>query len=172
MAGWMIRLSERYLGPVYREMHRRILESKLIHCDETPFKVVNDRRSPNSKRYMWVYHSSARYGSPPIFLYEYQPTRKTDNPRKFLEGYSGILMTDGYQVYHTLAGERPDELKVQDAGHMPKGVGLNLLNPLEKEPPMDLLRMKPTVGFQPFIISITCIKRHLPRNDWITVRDP
>ncbi|WP_349945177.1 IS66 family transposase [Lacrimispora sp. BS-2] len=112
MAGWMIRLSERYLGPVYREMHRRILESRLIHCDETPFKVVDDGRSPNSKNYMWVYHTSTRYGSPPIFLYEYQPTRKADNPRRFLEGYSGILMTDGYQVYHTLANERPDELKV------------------------------------------------------------
>lgn len=112
MAGWMIRISDRYLGPVYKEMHRKILESKLIHCDETPFKVVDDGRGPDSKNYMWVYHSSEQYESPPIYLYEYQPTRKTDNPRSFLKGYKGILMTDGYQVYHTLAKERPDDLKV------------------------------------------------------------
>lgn len=33
-------------------------------------------------------------------------------PREFLKDYKGILMTDGYQVYHSLANERPDELKV------------------------------------------------------------
>lgn len=115
MAGWMIRISERYLGPVYREMHKKILESKLIHCDETPFKVLEickERQAPNAKSFMWVYHTYQRYGSPPIFLYEYQPGRSSDMPRDFLGDYKGILMTDGFQVYHKLANERPDKLRV------------------------------------------------------------
>ena len=33
-------------------------------------------------------------------------------PREFLKDYKGVLVTDGYQVYHKLAGERPDELRV------------------------------------------------------------
>jgi transposase len=114
MAGWMIRLAERYLSLIYDEMHDAILQNRLIHCDETPFIVAEDQktRGPTAKSYMWLYHATGRYGTPPIFLYEYQPTRKADNPRGFLRDYKGILMTDGYQVYHTLADERPEELRV------------------------------------------------------------
>ena len=112
MAGWMITIYDRYLQPLKREFRKELLKSKLIHCDETPFKMPNNGRGKNSKDYMWVYHTFERYGSPPIFIYDYQPTRKAENPRNFLDGYKGILMTDGYQVYHTLAEERPEELKV------------------------------------------------------------
>lgn len=112
MAGWMIKLADRYIRFIYKEMKKHILTSKLIHCDETPFKLVNDGRSPNSKSYMWVYHSLPKYNAPPIFIYEYQLTRKADHPREFLKDYKGILMTDGYQVYHTLEKECPDTLNV------------------------------------------------------------
>lgn len=112
MAGWMIKLADRYLSFIYNAMKKVLLQSNLIHCDETPFTLVDDGRGPKSKNYMWVYHSTDIYGTPPVFIYEYQPTRKTDNPRKFLEDYNGILMTDGYQVYHTLQDERPDQIIV------------------------------------------------------------
>jgi len=112
MAGWMIMIYDRYLRPLRKEFQKELLKSKLIHCDESPFKMPDNGRGPNSKDYMWVYHTYERYGSPPIFIYDYQPTRKAENPRNFLEGYEGILVTDGYQVYHTLAKEHPDKLKV------------------------------------------------------------
>ena len=112
MAGWMIRLADRYLGIIYNAMRERLLKSKLIHCDETPFKLVNDGRGPNSKNYMWVYHSYERCGTPPIYIYEYEPTRSTDVIRKSLKDFKGVLVTDGYEAYHTLAKERPDDLKV------------------------------------------------------------
>ena len=35
MAGWCIKIAERYLVQVYNEMHKQLLKSKLIHCDET-----------------------------------------------------------------------------------------------------------------------------------------
>lgn len=38
------------------------------------------------------------YHALPIILYEYQRTRKSDHPQKFLEGYKGVLVTDGYEV--------------------------------------------------------------------------
>ena len=43
-----------------------------------------------------------------IILYEYQKTRNASHPRKFLKDYTGICVTDGYQVYHTLEKERED----------------------------------------------------------------
>lgn len=112
LANWMIMISDRYLETIYRRMHQEILTSKLIHCDETPFKLVVPDKKPNSKAYMWVYHSMETYGSHPIFIYEYQDGRSSNMPREFLKDYKGILVTDGYQVYHKIADERPDELKV------------------------------------------------------------
>lgn len=44
----------------------------------------------------------------PVYLYEYPGTRGTDALRELL----GTLVTDGYQVYHTMADEHPDDLKV------------------------------------------------------------
>lgn len=112
LAHWMIRLSGLYFSGIYRKMHEKILSSRLIHCDETPFKVVHDGRSPTAKSYMWVYHTPGQYGTPPVYLYDYRETRKTEHPREFLKGYKGILVTDGYQVYHTLQDEHPEDLRV------------------------------------------------------------
>ena len=112
LANWMISISERYLEFIYRRMHREMMKSKLIHCDETPFKLVTPEKGPNSKAYMWVYHTMEVYDSHPIFIYDYQDSRRSDMPRNFLKDYKGILVTDGYQVYHKLAKDRPDELKV------------------------------------------------------------
>ena len=112
LAGWMIKLSERYFSLLYDRMHEELLKSRLIHCDETPFKVIRDGRGSSAKSYMWVYHTHPDYEGRNIYLYDYTPTRAADNPRKFLKGYRGILMTDGYQVYHTLEKEHPEELTV------------------------------------------------------------
>lgn len=112
LAGWMIKLADRYLYLLYNAMKKELLGSKLIHCDETPFTLIHDGKGPKSKNYMWVYHSDIDYGTPPVYIYEYQPTRKADNPRKFLQDFCGTLVTDGYQVYHTLQEERPDDIIV------------------------------------------------------------
>ena len=37
-------------------------------------------------------------------LYEYQPDRRKERPRVFLDGFSGYLHTDGYAGYHALPG--------------------------------------------------------------------
>ncbi len=113
MAGWMIKLADRYLVYLYRAMKQKLLDTKLVHCDETPFTVIKDGRGPGTKSYMWVYHTSERYGSPPIYIYQYDHgSRSTSVPREFLADFKGVLLTDGFQVYHKLAKERVDDLKV------------------------------------------------------------
>ena len=54
------------------------------------------------------YRSGHMYPEKQIILYEYQRTRNASHPREFLKDYSGICVTDGYQVYHTLEKERED----------------------------------------------------------------
>ena len=57
---------------------------------------------------MWFYRSGFMYPERQIILYEYQKTRNASHPRNFLKNYTGICVTDGYQVYHTLEKERED----------------------------------------------------------------
>ncbi len=110
MANWMMRASEVHLNILYEELHRLLAGSDLIHADETPFEVIRDGRSAGNKSYMWVY-CTGESEKHPIVLYDYRSTRKTDHPREFLRDYSGILVTDGYQVYHSLE-KRKNDLRV------------------------------------------------------------
>ncbi|MCR4851023.1 MAG: IS66 family transposase, partial [Lachnospiraceae bacterium] len=66
-------------------------------------KIVNGK-----KTYMWVYRNSPFSKSPPIVLFDWQPSRRADHPRDFLKNFSGAVITDGYQVYHKLDKERQD----------------------------------------------------------------
>lgn len=108
MAHWMIRLAEEYLGILYDFLHQKLYEYHVIQADETPCLVNKDGRPAGSKSYMWVYRSGYLYPEKQIILYEYQKTRNASHPRAFLKSYSGICVTDGYQVYHTLEKEKED----------------------------------------------------------------
>lgn len=108
MAHWMIRLAEEYLGLLYDYLHQKLYKYHVIQADETPCLVNKDGRPAGSKSWMWVYRSGHLYQKEPIILYEFQKTRNMSHPREFLKSYSGICVTDGYQVYHTLEKEKED----------------------------------------------------------------
>ena len=111
MANWVIKSAETYLSLIYDRMHKLIYDSKVIHADETPTKVmrIDNKKVKNGKKtYMWVYRNRPTRYSPPIVLFDWQPSRRADHPREFLKDYSGAVVTDGYQVYHKLDKERED----------------------------------------------------------------
>ena len=111
MANWVINSSDTYLSLMYERLHRLIYESKVIHADETPTKVMRidgKKVSGGKKTYMWVYRNRPLKNTHPIVLFDWQPSRRADHPREFLKNFSGTVVTDGYQVYHTLDKERPD----------------------------------------------------------------
>ena len=61
---------------------------------------------------MWVYHSPGIQDSQKIYLYEYDNgSRSAAVIDRYLEGYKGILVSDGYASYHTL-DRKHDDLKV------------------------------------------------------------
>ena len=115
MAGWIIRLHEYYLEPVHKAMKDDMFLSHIIHCDESPFRMTGEKEEtdPKSKDYMWVYHSSGQSRGHPVYLYEYDNgSRAAYVPETFLKGYKGVLVTDGYETYHTLGRHNPDDLKI------------------------------------------------------------
>jgi len=100
LANWMIKTGE-LLTPLINLMQDRLLESPLIHCDETTVQVLKEPDKPvSSKSYMWV-----RVAGPPgqrIHLFDYDPSRSSQVPKRLLEGYHGALMTDGYEGYRAV----------------------------------------------------------------------
>lgn len=108
MANWLIRLGESYLAVLYDYLHQELYNYHVIQADETPVLVNRDGRSAGTKSYMWVYRSGHLYTDKQIVLYDYHKTRNCSHPREFLCNYSGICVTDGYQVYHTIEKERED----------------------------------------------------------------
>lgn len=104
MANWVISFSS-YFRPMWRRMRELLLELSVVQSDETPTQVIRDGRPATSKSFMWVYRSGEYFKSRQIVLYEYQRTRHHDHPKAFLDGFHGILMTDGLQQYHLLEKE-------------------------------------------------------------------
>lgn len=103
MAGWMIRLGGTHVVPLINLLNEQMLEHPLIHCDETRLQVLNSDKAPTADHWMWV-----RASGPPghrIVLFDYDASRAGAVPKRLLEGYRGILLTDGYEPYATVASE-------------------------------------------------------------------
>lgn len=111
MANWVTKSADNYLSLLYDRLHEIIYDNHIIHADETPVKVMridNNKIKNGKKTYMWVYRNRPAENTNPIVLFDWQPSRKADHPRDFLENFSGTVITDGYQVYHKLSKERDD----------------------------------------------------------------
>ena len=112
LSNWVINSSDTYLSLIYNRMKQLMSDSKVIHADETPVDVMRmDGSNSGNKTYMWVYRNRPLRTSPPMVLFDWQPSRKPEHPREFLKDFNGTIVTDGYQVYHKLEKER-DNLKV------------------------------------------------------------
>jgi len=102
MANWVIRCAEDWLEPLYERMKTQLLAHVVLHADETVLQVLREPgKKANTNSYMWLYRTSGE-AKHPIVLYEYQPTRSSAHPRRFLEHFKGYLHTDGYDGYHKL----------------------------------------------------------------------
>ena len=108
MANWTIQCADRYLAVLYDYLHEKMYDYHVLQADETPVLVNRDGRPAGSKSYMWVYRTGRMYTDRQIVLYEYQRTRNASHPREFLKDFSGICVTDGYQVCHTIENGRED----------------------------------------------------------------
>ena len=105
MANWVITAAERYLSLITDRLQAELLQSHVIHVDETPVTVKKDGRDGIHQNYMWVYRSGQLCKAHPVILYDYRKTRKADAPRQMLAGFSGKLVCDGYQVYHGIESD-------------------------------------------------------------------
>lgn len=93
----------RELCPIYEELYKRLIntEVKVLHADETTLEVLEYKKKENrDKSYMWVYATSTY--DYPIYIYDFEKTRSSDNPKEFLKEYKGNLVVDGYEGYNNI----------------------------------------------------------------------
>ena len=99
----------REVQPIINLLRDHLLDSPLIHGDETHVQVLKETgKSAQSKSYMWVQTtpcSGVQGAGPPIRLFGYAPSRSTAAAQVLYAGVreGSVLMTDGYAVYDAIA---------------------------------------------------------------------
>jgi transposase len=99
--GWVIRVGE-LLVPLVGAMRQNLLRSTYLQADETIVPVqMHDKRGADHQAYLW------QYGSPGgETVFDFQLGRDRAGPKKFLDGWEGILQTDGYSAYDRVGGPK------------------------------------------------------------------
>lgn len=110
--GWQTGVAKLML-PLYEELKRQVLGQGYIQLDETPIKVLDQRKKGKTHRgYHWVYHSPPEH----MVFFDYQEGRGREGPRKLLTDFKGYLQTDGYKVYDWF-GKQQDIIQVSCMAH-------------------------------------------------------
>lgn len=103
MGSWIIRSAAAWFKPIVDRLHAYLLQEDVIQADETTVQVLKEAgRKNTSKSYMWVFMGGEFTAKNPIRIYQYQETRKGANAQTFLSGFSGALLSDGYQGYNSV----------------------------------------------------------------------
>lgn len=103
LAHWMVKAGE-LVQPLVNLLRDRLLAYDIVCMDETRLQVLKEPgKRAESQSYLWV----QRGGPPahPIVLYDYDPSRSQRVPIRLLEGFSGYLVTDGYEGYGKVCAE-------------------------------------------------------------------
>lgn len=95
MCGWMEQCAA-LLEPLYEQLKKFVLASKVVGTDDTPVKVL-DRKLPHARKgRIWPYVGDREHTAA---IYDYTATRERAGPEQFLKDFRGHLQADAYVVY-------------------------------------------------------------------------
>jgi len=100
LANWMIQAGN-LIQPLINLLRDRLLAYDILQMDETTAQVLKEPgKTAQSKSYLWL----QRGGPPdqPVVLYDYDPGRGQEVPKRLLEDFKGYLQTDGYDGYNAV----------------------------------------------------------------------
>jgi len=93
------------LKPLYNEMIAQILKSNNIFYDETPIDMLMPGKGKTHQAYMWVL-AGGQSSDPPYRIYDFQTSRAHHHAAHMLKDYHGVLHSDKYGAYETLANKK------------------------------------------------------------------
>jgi len=99
MSDWL-RIVAFWLKPLYNLMRSDLLGGGYLQADETPvrFQDPDNKKGKTSQGYLWVIH---RPGLGVVF--DWRLSRRHCEATDLLDGFEGLLQSDGYEAYHALA---------------------------------------------------------------------
>ena len=103
MANWIIRLDDVF-KPLINLLREHQLSGDYLQVDETRLQVLKENgTSATSDKWMWL----VRGGPPdqPAVLFAYDASRGEEVPSRLLDGFEGVLQTDGYAGYNKVCRE-------------------------------------------------------------------
>ena len=102
MSGWFIATAE-LLQPLWEAMKGEVKMLGVIHADETFGQVLhNATGNPRAQLDYWAY-CSGKWEPIQVACFEYCPSREGKNAQRFLDGYTGKIITDGCSSYKAVA---------------------------------------------------------------------
>lgn len=108
MSNWAMMLHD-LSRPLIEHMSARLLQSHVIHADETPIRVQQPEGG-TKRSYLWVYLGDSKA---PYIVYDFQPGRSRAGPEKMLGKYRGYLHTDGYIAYEEICNQVDENGKLR-----------------------------------------------------------
>lgn len=106
MSDWVCIAAEQWCLPVYKKMRALLIAGNIIHADESVLQVLHEagRKATTDSR-MWVY-CNGKMNDRSVIIFEYQQTRGGIHPARFLKGFTGFLICDGYDAYNSVTGTK------------------------------------------------------------------
>jgi len=95
LCGWLISLAA-LSRPLVMRMKHLMLQSKVIHTDDTSIEMLEPGAGIAREAKFWPYLGDWLH---PYAVYDFTIDRKRDGPLNFLEGYQGYLQADAYSGY-------------------------------------------------------------------------
>ncbi len=112
LANWMVKVGE-LVQPLINLLREDLLSSGFVQCDETRYQVLKEPgKRAESQSYLWVQHAPDLG----IVIYEYDPSRSAEVPKRLFAGFEGYMQTDGYEGYGA-QGKEPGVTHVGCWGH-------------------------------------------------------
>jgi transposase len=90
------------LEPLYELMHTLILQSRVIHSDDTTVKLRVPGATRTSRAHLWSYIGDADF---PYVVFDFTTHYTAAGPEGFLKGYRGYLQADALAQYEGLYRE-------------------------------------------------------------------
>jgi transposase len=95
MCDWMAACAN-LLTPLWQLLKQHILQSKVLHTDDTTVPVRDETRSTHRYGRLWDYIGDAEH---PGIVFDYTTTHARDGPAAFLKDFKGYLQADAYGAY-------------------------------------------------------------------------
>jgi transposase len=92
-----------WIRPLYELLDKHVLQGDYLQIDETFIKYINGKLGGSGQGYFWAKNVPAL-----AMVFKWIPNRRHENVATLVDGFSGVLQSDGYAAYGNYAKGRDD----------------------------------------------------------------